>query len=146
MYWAPVPDGHGQSVHRQLGDRALVHDPPDHPAGDGIQDDAGVEPVLRGATLGEVRHPEPVGGWRREVPPRRPVMAAAMDARKPRRAHEPGHPLPAPQAMPWPMVSSHRPGAPRRRHACLGHAPDLCARNATAEHEAAPVSISPRRE
>lgn len=47
--------------------------------------------------LGEVRHPEPVGGsevplgavreqWAARVPPRHPVVAAAMDSGEPRHA------------------------------------------------------------
>jgi len=70
-----VPDGHLQGVDGQVRAQGVGQLPAhDHPAED-VDEEGGVQPADVGLHVGEVGHPQPIGGGRCEVPVHQVVRA-----------------------------------------------------------------------
>lgn len=64
----PLPHGHQDGLDHELPVLPRTHRPAHHEAGIQVQHDAEIQPVLRGADVGDVRHPFGVRGSGREIP------------------------------------------------------------------------------
>ena len=103
---AALPQRHVECIQDQLAAQMIGHRPADDPPAEGVEHGGEVAKALPGRQVGDVRHPELVGGVRREgtvhqiigerglgVPLRGARPAPTTDAHQPGSAHQAGHPF-----------------------------------------------------